>query len=195
MGKEAIILRQTEFGAFVLISIGYILYWALFGSFFRADSIICYIAGYFIAIVVEKSKERMPKVLIVVSSAIAILMCAVRIVVELNEPNFTGFYDILMSFFIQYSKVAFGICLFVVLYALLGRIEKNSYLDMSDKYLYIIYLTHHIFIIGPLSLLRIIPVIGINIIAVLLCTIITAFIVQRISNRILTAAMTYSKKI
>lgn len=29
MGKEAIILRQTEFGAFVLISIGYILYWAL----------------------------------------------------------------------------------------------------------------------------------------------------------------------
>ena len=177
-------------GAFVLISIGCILYWGLFGSFFRADSIICYIAGYFIAIVVEKSQERIPKGLIVISSAIAIPMCAVRIVVEIIEHSFTRFYDILMNYFIQYSKVAFGIWLFIVLYALLGRLERHSYLDLSDKYAYYIYLTHHFFIIGPLSLLRIIPIAGINIIVVLLCTIITAFIIQRVSNRIFISAKT-----
>ena len=87
--------------------------------------------------------------------------------------------------------VTLGIFIFLSLIMLFSKINLEritGLLEISDKYSYEMYLTHHLIILGPFSLMTITPYIGLNICFILIRTCIMAYIVKLleycIENRI-----------
>ena len=158
-------------------------YWFLFNSFFRADRIICFIVGYFIGYIGKE--KRTYKNIIFVASIIAVPMNLLRIAVNyIYKITFSGMDATVWNFFVYYAHAALGILLFLIMYLLFGDLKGSTLLDISDSYSYYVYLTHHIIILGPFSLLSLVPINGLNIVLVLVCTGLLTFGVKRISNHI-----------
>ena len=88
----------------------------------------------------------------------------------------------------DYGHVFLGVALFCS-----GRVLLRPFcninliqriLRLSDRYSYQIYLTHHFFILGPLSLMALTANSYVNVVLILLLTVLTAVLLQKISAKI-----------
>ena len=88
----------------------------------------------------------------------------------------------------DYGHVFLGVALFCS-----GRVLLRPFcninliqriLRLSDRYSYQIYLTHHFFILGPLSLMALTANSYVNVVLVLLLTVLTAVLLQKTSAKI-----------
>lgn len=88
----------------------------------------------------------------------------------------------------DYGHVFLGVALFC-----LGRVMLHPVcqfrliqpiLQLSDRYSYQIYLTHHFFILGPLSLMALTANSWFNVLIILALTVLTAVLLQKISAKI-----------
>lgn len=95
-----------------------------------------------------------------------------------------GYYAI-PSILLDYYKsiVAIAITMFLVKYSF-GNTYIRKILDFSDKHSYGIYLTHHIFILGSLSVMLLTPYRCINGIIALLTATITGMVLIWASDKI-----------
>ena len=87
----------------------------------------------------------------------------------------------------DYGHVFLGITLFCVGRILLSPLSKINWiqriLKLSDKYSYQIYLTHHFFILGPFTLMALTENSWLNVGIILLLTIATAVLLQKVSAK------------
>ncbi len=85
----------------------------------------------------------------------------------------------------DYGHVFLGVTIFCIGRVLLRPICKLKpvqwILRLSDQYSYQIYLTHHFFILGPFTLMALTDDIRVNMAIILMATIVTAVLVQKLS--------------
>ena len=88
----------------------------------------------------------------------------------------------------DYGHVFLGITLFTFGRVLLSPICKlnpiQRILQLSDRYSYQIYLTHHFFILGPFTLMALTANPYVNVALILFLTVLTAVLLQKISAKI-----------
>lgn len=147
-----------------------------FTQHFNSPWINCYVLGFVIARI-SISSEKMRVSLVWLLLAIALLLNVTKIYsTYIHELHFP-----LSGLLFQYAHVLLGACLFVGLKEMLVNTKQNRLFELSDCYSYEIYLVHHFFILGPLSLMDISPFMSINIILVLFLVCILSVLVKRFS--------------
>ncbi|WP_418750624.1 acyltransferase family protein, partial [Frisingicoccus sp.] len=166
-----------------LLLIGLLMFFEFFAQYYNAAWIICFVLGIILGefeIVLPETIIKMWKVIIIVAAFFA---NAVKIFCQnIVHIEFMGF-----SRYSNYTHVLLGIALVIILMELYKIILNGKcvkMLDLSDKYSYFVYLAHHIFILGAFSLLNIIENPVIAIIEVVICTVVAAVLLHRISKMV-----------
>lgn len=87
----------------------------------------------------------------------------------------------------QWLHISSGV-LAVILVITLAKCQNFSFanqaLKVADRYSYEIYITHHIFILGPFSILFLFKYTVINVVLILLLTMLTAFVLHKMAAEI-----------
>lgn len=129
-------------------------------------SILPYILGYFIS--TNKTVLNMRG-----GVMLAILAANVGLYCLLYASEALGIFAVPDIFLNYYKSIVSGaITMFFMQYSF-RNMHVRRLLDLSDKYSYGIYLTHHIFILGSLSLMSFTPYLSLNIAMILFVTVIT----------------------
>lgn len=164
----------------IIIFVGMTTLFILTESYFEPDKIFCYILGYFICIIYFKYGEKILKKILPWITVFTIILCLLRIYSNyIIIPPLKGH-----SYITNYSQMILGLFIFISIIYAFSNIKKNKLLDLSDRYSYYIYLTHHIFILGHFSLMDLTNNPLLNIILVLVCTILSAIILSFLSGKI-----------
>ncbi len=148
-------------------------------------NIICYILGYLIAY--EKSKEK-NKTIECIIIILAIITNAIKIF-DVNSNNIV--INSILNILVLNSHILLGSAIFIILYKLFKNINNllretnKKYIDTIDSYCYYIYITHHVFILGPLSLINITPIFVINLLIIIICIIISSYLLKKITDLII----------
>lgn len=160
----------------VIVAIGF-----AYCPFVKPSSLVCFVVGYYLAafheIFKDDSRGRARCEVGLVLIGVCALLC--RIMYEMS-PWHGSFGRLYLSCF-PYVKAAIGIAIFLVLKRYVSC-PYNFVLKFSDRYSYTIYLTHHIFILGPLSIIG--SFWTTNIIAVM-AVIISAVLLKELTNPII----------
>ena len=166
-----------------LLLFALLLFFELFAQYYNAAWIICYVLGIVLGEFEIVLTEKIVKLWKVIIIATALFFNAVKIFCQnITQIEFKGF-----SRYSNYTHVLLGIALVIILMELYKVILNGKcvkMLDWSDKYSYFIYLTHHIFILGAFSLLNMIENPVIAIIGVVICTVVAAVLLHRISQMV-----------
>ena len=183
--KSNIYTRRRKF---VLISIICILIECLFFQNIitrNLCNIICYILGYIIAY--EKDKEK-SKILESIVIFLAILSNVIK-VLDINCNNIV--LNSICNILTLNSHILLGSAIFIILYKLLKNINNilnetmKKYIDKIDSYCYYIYITHHVFILGPLSIIHITPIFVVNLLIIIVCIIISSYLLKKFTDLII----------
>lgn len=165
----------------------------LFESMFFQDyiypdicNIICYILGYIIAYEKEKGKNKIFEYSIIVMALISNIIK----VTGLSQIN-VKVIDSILNILVLNSHILLGSAIFIIFYKLFKNINillnetRKKYIDIVDKYSYYIYITHHVFILGPFSLISLTPKLLINLLIIIACIIISSYILKSITDLII----------
>lgn len=113
-----------------------------------------FILGYFIAC---KSQYSISKKLFINTAILTFVTLLVRLyftyITSINSINLNNLFN---QYFVNWQHTLLGMCIFISLYYIFNtRLNTKDFklLDIISKYSYEIYLTHQIFILGPLSVL------------------------------------------
>lgn len=163
-----------------------------FFNYFLSAWIICYIIGYFLGTVANEKNGKLYKGISWSVVAGAAVFNTVQIAIDyVIKLEFVGIPAWLYERFCEYAHVALGIALFVILKFVFSKLFENGVPKViekictcSDKYSYDIYLVHQFVILGPLSMMLLTPVRGINITVILVVTMVGAVVVNLISKHI-----------
>ena len=156
-----------------------------FDSFFLPDRIVCYLVGYFIAIYYQKYGQEAFKALAAVSIPIGTVASAIRVYFEygLGWVKGTNWWPI-ASLYQRASRVLLGIALFFALYLLLQKTKPNKVGGVVGRYSYSIYIVHQLFILGVGSVMEITSVTVLNWLIVLVAIIVSAILLQFVTDKI-----------
>ena len=119
--------------------------------------ILCYILGYLIGKLKVYDIKWLHKT-VMFFVPLCVIMNAIRISINyIYCISFEGNLKLLYSCYENISHVFLGISLFALIYAIYDRFNRFGsvflpLLKISDKYSYDIYLVHHVWILGPLSI-------------------------------------------
>lgn len=148
-------------------------------------NVICYILGYILAY--EKGKEK-SKILEFIVIFLAILSNVIKVFdISCNNIVLNSICNILTL----NSHILLGSAIFIILYKLLKNINNilnetmKKYIDKIDSYCYYIYITHHVFILGPLSLINITPIFVVNLLIIIVCIIISSYLLKKFNDLII----------
>lgn len=118
-------------------------------SYIQSDKIICYILGYFCATLFSKYGLIFLNKLLYCLVPFTICICSVRIYFE----YFASIKIRAMGHFVNLVQMCLALTIFFLLFVMFKRMKFYNIFNISDKYSYYVYLVHHIFILGPFSLL------------------------------------------
>ena len=144
---------------------------------FNPAWINCYILGFILARVTYRTSVECN---IYIGSIVGLcLICnAVKVYMLCTQKALVWESNILFN----YSHVFLGISVFVLFGSIFNKIRlKGSLLRLSDKYSYEVYLTHHYFILGPLSLLSMTDYHVINVIFIFCIICMLSYLINKIS--------------
>lgn len=164
-------------------------FFLLFCRYYSATSIICYSLGYMIG-VNEKYNIIRLKLINTIVFSLATLNFAQIIIDYVLDYEFSGMVKSVYSLFCQFNHVWLGLTIFLLSRTFFKHINHNSaqilvkMLDISDNYSYEWYLVHQFFILGPLSLMTITSIQGLNVVLIGLSIVCSSFIVKKIENNI-----------
>lgn len=101
--------------------------------------------------------------------------------------NLSKVMNIAFNKYFDICHMLLGISLFFILIMVYKKINLKMYkiLDWSDKYSFYVYITHHIYILGPLSLFLYINNFYLALICLLLLTLISSIVLKKISEFII----------
>lgn len=140
----------------------------------------------------EDWKSIIKKYVVPVALLLNITKVILNIYFETNIFKMNSFFTFrnnIPEIFHQYSHILLGISLFILMYECYSKflykyILINKILKISDKYSYDVYLTHHMWILGPATLLNLTSINYINIIIVLCIITIHTYLVKKLVEKI-----------
>ena len=145
-----------------------------------------FLMGYFYIRCCKKEEEKKDAKLLLIAATLFFTPFAIFFQenIPVSLPRIIQDHS---SLWIQYGHVMLGSSIFMLLYELLQSIpiKYNKILTFSDDYSYYIYLVHQVFILYTFSLLKVTRYISINIGCILIATIISAIILQKIHKLLL----------
>lgn len=157
------------------ISVIYSLIGILTNAYFRPEHIICYVLGFFTAVICKKYGNKVLRWFLWLSlipcTLSNILFCYLRYFSGSDNGHVT-----------DYAHMFLGYSITIILMVLLKNIKDSKVLRFSDKYSYEIYITHQLFILSPLSLLRITTCNWFNIVITVIAIGLTGVLLHKISK-------------
>ncbi len=146
-------IRMTERNFIAHVSVLFMII-AIIGFGYRPHvkptSIICFMTGYFLAVFQARfgtARGRTLEFGLMIMGGGAFLL---RVVYEICP--WQGYLGRIYLACFEYLKVGIGVFLFLAMKNYVSC-SNNLLLRFSDRYSYSIYLTHHVFILGPFSLM------------------------------------------
>lgn len=128
------------------------------------------------------SKDVFMSRLALVTSIIAVVMNVARVLLKYFFPECIPYIPIqLWITYSNYSHLLLGTALFAIIFKLFHNAEYKQLFKISDKYSYEIYLTHHLLILSPLSVMSCVNSPYINIIIVIVGTVLLSVILKKIA--------------
>lgn len=173
--KKSSLLKKSFLLAFSILMLQII--YSLGGMKQATTSILPYILGYFISVNKNKLRSygRYSFIGLIASLGLFCVMYASEALGYFDIPNLVLDY--------YKSVVAVAVSVFFIQRSFENtRIQKM--LDFSDKYSYGIYLTHHIFILGSLSVMSLTPYWQMNVAIAFSVAIITGLLLIWLSDKI-----------
>lgn len=160
-----------------------------FDSYFIATWINCYVVGFWGPDIIEDLTLTSKKMLLGLSAIllipVTILWCNARYIIK---PLCSGVLTSMVCEYVINFTRAFDALFLVVLAVcggskILGRTQKFiSFLECSDRYSYDVFIVHMIYVKGAFSMLNLTSNYLTNIFCVLVMTIVSALILNIISN-------------
>ena len=155
-------------------------------AYFVPGNILCYISGYFIAVLYHRFGMKSLKAATLITVPLALLTNLVYAYFKyVKGTSFEG----ILRHATDYSHLFLGLAITLLLMLVLRQIKGNIIFSWSDKYSYEIYLVHQLFILSPLTLLTLFRSAGLNIIVTLAVILLSGFILKRLDifteNRLL----------
>lgn len=136
--------------------------------------IYIYIISYIVSYTIDTYKIKINIKMLMSIIVLSVIFFIVRIVMECYGNG---------SYFIAEPQKLILACSVIALSKLFSKkLEGNCIVKYFDKYSYYIYLTHHIWILGTLSLMRITSCNFINIILITFIIIISSWILKKITS-------------
>lgn len=183
---KSIIVRSNgsffTFGVFLFI---YIIVSSIVNLYFRHDFISCYILGLFIGFHWYKSKKK--DIFIRNISFCFIFLALITNLIRIYFPLVGYINHSIFTVYANYCHLLLGLAFFCISFMLFRSINlKFNIFKISDRYSYYIYLTHHIFILSPLSLMSLTNNCIFNILIVLMLSVISSVIIKKLSELIET---------
>ncbi len=153
---------------------------------------ICYILGFLLGSISTYENSKLYNQFSFVIAGGCILLNSIQIILDyVLKLELNGVLARLYIRYCHYAHVTLGVALFIVLKSIFFRLFKNGYSSSikklclySDKYSYDIYLVHQFVILGPFSLMQFTEIIGINLMLILGIIVVSAIIVNFISDYI-----------
>lgn len=146
-GKKEVFLGIEVFVFFIFIT----------GRFFTSAWINCYIMGYFFGKQYKERGNGVIKDFSRIAIPVAVIMNGSQIVVDyILKLEFTGGWSYAFQVWTEYSHVFLAIAFFGIvmqLYKDKQNMIYKDFLNFFDRHSYDIYIVHHIYILGPFSLL------------------------------------------
>lgn len=135
-----------------------------------------YAIGYFYA----NGSPKMQHVIKVVSIAISII-----VLYRITWADILDYDGIANRFF--HDIMGITLCLCGVYGLSLAKIKSTgALLSLIDRNSFYIYITHHIYLLGPLSLIAVTPYLPINVLLILVLIILSTYILSIVSTRVLS---------
>lgn len=175
---------------FLIVNI-YLTLMVICGNKYYVPWILIFIIGYFIRL---SNNFNINKQVFIVNNIILIITIILRILIE---KNIFGNFRIIGYDIIVWSKVIIGITLFIFLYFILKKYSnlKNNFVEKIEIYSYEVYLTHHVFILGYLSIMKITNNFIVNIFLVILMTFTLSILINKIPKLTIEKLPVYKIKI
>ena len=171
----------------VFALIVYIIFASITNAYFRHHFICCYIIGFFIGHYYGQSGGDilLIKRLTTIFVFIAFIANGLRIIIEYIRPDYLAYIpNRIYILYSNYSHLLLGVALFLLLFLLFKHVKNNHMLKLSDKYSYDIYLTHHLFILSPFTVMSLTDCISVNIVIALIAAIASAILLHKGSTLI-----------
>lgn len=164
---------MTTIGLFIIITfVGF----SFNGYSMNPNRITCFVCGVLLGTLCQE--KIFMKWLRIILGLIALISNLVKIygtyIVRIEN-------NLLFDLFSRYAHGLLGIAMFLLLYWLFDNSKGNVVLRFSDKYSYYIYLVHQIFILGPLSLMKLTQSIVTNMLIICCCIMLGGFLLEKIS--------------
>lgn len=149
---------------------------------YKQSYVSCYIFAYALSYkyndkILTSEKQKVENIIILVS----LLMIFLKLFIEIKLFPYAFSYQYkILSLIIQYTKVIIASGIFL-LFTKIIKVRNNhlqNILKHTDQYTFEIYIVHHIFIIGSLSLMNY------NIAIIILLIILSAILLKYIENKI-----------
>ena len=154
------------------------MWFVLFNGVFNGAWIACYVLGYMLG-VNENEQYVESRLLLVVIGLIAVIGNGIQIYCSYIAHTSFWSYD----YFCDYNHIFLGVFLFLLLKTMFDRIlfsEKlKQVLNLADKYSYETYLVHQFYILGPFTLMALTPMVGLNIVMIIVCIVLSAWLLKK----------------
>lgn len=138
------------------------------------NRVTCFVFGAILASL--KEKKRILKWMTKIICMVAIVLNAIKIygvyIVQIKN-------NLIFDLFVKYVHGLLGIAIFLLFYWLFENTKSNVILKISDRYSYYIYLGHQIFILGPLSLMKLTSNTVINIVIICGCILTVGILLEK----------------
>ena len=151
--------------------------------YFASAKINCFILGFALRRLQNKRKQSILGVYIILI-LLMVMTNGIQIIhtyfSPLPLPRLLLYY---WSTFCDYAHTLLGISFFIAFYTIFNRHKFADgilrVLQITDDYSYDVYLVHQFWILSPATLMKITPLLAINILLILIVTAISAFVVRR----------------
>lgn len=154
-----------------------------FNSFFIPDRVSAYVIGFFSADLIARFGDNMKWQLLWGFLILTLITNGIEIYTKyIWIPMLSGMYETIFNALCRYAHLFLGVALFFCMYECFKNIHYTSFLRLSDKYSYSIYIVHQFFILSPFSLMGIVNFQILNLIVVTFVIICAGVLLQYLSS-------------
>lgn len=154
----------------------------VYKSFFLPDRITAFLIAYFIPDLYNRFNSKKTSFVVFIVVAIGFIAWGVRYYLRYN---YVGPYFQIVGLYDRYSMLAAALALFLLMSFVFKNIKGSSFLSITDKLSYPVYLTHGLLIFGPIPVLAITSKMPVNIVLLCAVVLVLAWILEWISRKIL----------
>lgn len=169
------IIHKYGYYAMVSIALLFVVYFFSVGLFYTYTAwLVCYVAGLFIG-----NRQSLIKIIALFSIVIYFVLTykyGFNAICDIANNRLSIWLHVLLA------CIIFSCFMFVVPHL---NIRIGSFIRFIDTYSYQIYLVHHPFILGPLSMLYLTPYLGVNVLLIIVVTLVASWILKKINTYML----------